>query len=66
MRFSFIFNVFSMLVLDALVFSFLMYLSSVYVAIGLECVYGAIGVQRVRIGCVVNLCVIRSVAMHLI
>jgi hypothetical protein len=44
----------------------LMYLSSVYVAIGLECVYGAIGVQRVRIGCVVNLCVIRSAAMHLI
>jgi hypothetical protein len=42
-----------------------MCLSSVYGAIGVECIYRAIGVERVRVRRVANLSVTHSGIMHL-
>jgi hypothetical protein len=42
-----------------------MCLSSVYGAIGVECIYRAIGVERVRVRRVANLSVTHSEIMHL-
>jgi hypothetical protein len=56
---AFLLNVFYVLCFNLFTLSLNIFLSD-----ALSSVYGAIGVERIHVGCVANLCVTRSRMMH--